>query len=128
MTDPFLAIEHNPDTEESEKILAAGFDWEDLERRMETDPDHKEVIAQARAEGNMEMLSKIISICAEGVTNIDRVESRKSVITARLLCLAAILHPGQAIDARVSALSKATGLGRAMMFRTLSYVRKRITE
>ena len=128
MNDPFLAFERNPESEESEKILAAGFDWDELERRLETEQDPGEVIAQARAEGNMEMLSKIIAICAEGVTEIKSRNSRRNVISSRLLCLAAILHPGQAIESRVDTLSKVTGLGRAMMFRTLSHVRKRIIE
>ena len=123
MTDPFLAFEHNPDTEESEKILAAGFDWEELERRLETDPDPKEVIAQARAEGNMEMLSKIVAICAEGVMDIKQKSKRTEGVGLRLLCAAAALHPGQALEKSTSQLSKVTGIG----IRRIQIVLKEIT-
>lgn len=126
MTDPFLAFERNPDSEEAEKILAAGFDWSELERRLESDTDPEEVIAQARAEGNMEMLSKILAICAEGVMDIRQVSKRSGVIGSRLLCAAAILHPGQAIEARVSAICEATGLKRTEAFRRMAEVRKRM--
>lgn len=108
--DPFLAFEHNPDSEESEKILAAGFDWGELERRLETAEDPAEVIAQARAEGMMEMLTKILSICAEGVMNIKQVSKRTDVIGIRLLCVAALLRPGQAVERNTVAIAEATGL------------------
>lgn len=126
MNDPFLAFERNPDSEESEKILAAGFDWEELERRLETDPDPNEVIAQARAEGNMEMLTKLLTICAEDVMEIRQVSKRTGVVGTRLLCAAAILHPGHAVEARAEILSKATGLKRTEVFRRMAEMRDRM--
>ncbi len=126
MTDPFLAFERNPETDESEPVLAAGFDWAELERRLETDPDPHEVIAQARAEGNMEMLSKLLSICAQDVMEIRQVSKRTGVVGTRLLCAAAILHPGHAVEARAEMLSKATGLKRTEVFRRMSEMRERM--
>jgi len=126
MNDPFLAFERNPDTEESEKILAAGFDWEELERRLMVEQDPKEVIAQARAEGNMEMLTKLLTICAEDVMEIRQVSKRTGVVGTRLLCAAAILHPGHAVEARADMLSRATGLKRTEVFRRLSEMRERM--
>ena len=108
MNDPFLAFENNPDSEESEKILARGFDWSELERRLETATDPAEVIAQARAEGNMEMLSKIVAICAEGVMDVSNPGKRCEVIGLRLLCATALIRPGQAVERSTATLAKIT--------------------
>ena len=126
MNDHFLAFENNPDSEESEKILAQGFDWSELERRLETDPDPAEVIAQARAEGNMEMLSKIVAICAEGVMEIPQEGKRVEVIGLRLLCASALLRPGQAVEKSSSTLAKVTGLTYRRINQVLKQVRVRI--
>lgn len=122
MNDPFLAFEHNPDTEESEKILAAGFDWEDLERRLETDPDPKEVIAQARAEGNMEMLSKIVAICAEGMLDISKAGKRAEAAGIRLICVSAALRPGQAVEKSAACIAQMTGMTDRHIRRVLAEV------
>ena len=126
MNDPFLAFERNPESEESEKILAAGFDWEELERRLETDKDPQEVIAQARAEGNMEMLTKIVSVCADGVARIKNPKQRRDLMAIRLICIATALRPVPENYGAVVSVMKLTGLSASAVERSLAFVRKNL--
>ena len=126
MTDPFLAFERSADGESAETVLAADFDWEDLERRLQTDPDPREVIAQARAEGNMEMLSKIVTICADGVVRIKNPKQRRDLMATRLMCIATALRPIPANYGAVVAVMKLTGQSASAVERSLAFVRKNL--
>lgn len=126
MTDPFLAFQRNAETDETEPVMASEFDWDELALRMERDEKPGALLAEARQEGGREMLSQIVAVCAEGVMQIRGKSTRVEVVGLRLLCAAAVLRPGQAMDRSVRTMAKATGINVSHIHRVIKQMRARI--
>jgi len=90
------------------------------------DAQPAEAMDEARREGAEEMLSKIVSICAEGVEAIRGKRQRTHAVGLRLLCLAALTRPGQAVEMEIQKIKALTGMSRPQIFRILYLVKSRI--
>lgn len=97
---------------------AVGFDWGSIPGASE------QSACDARREGAEEMLSRIVEVCAEGVESIRGKRHRTHTVGMRLLCMAALARPGQAVEMEIEKIERLTGMKRANIFRIMALMRR----
>lgn len=118
MTDEHAAWSEDDADGVAHRERAVPFDWSAV------DSVPSSAVDDARREGAEEMLSRIVSVCAEGVEAIRGKRQRTHAVGLRLLCMAALTRPGQAVDLEIQKIEKLTGMKRANIFRIMAMMRR----
>lgn len=118
MIDPEPAWSEDDAEGHAHREPSVGFDWGAVDQQPASAMD------DARREGAEEMLSRIVSVCAEGVELIRGKRHRTHTVGLRLLCMAALTRPGQAVELEIQKIEKLTGMKRANIFRIMAMMRR----
>lgn len=121
MNDPEAAWGEDGADGQAVREPAVGFPWADVGGM--ADHDVRELVEQARRDGASEMLSMLVSLCAEGVTKVTQRDARARTVGLRLLCAAALLRPGQVTEQRQRDIASMIGVHQSSVCRVLQYVR-----
>ncbi len=109
------------DPEDHDGTFSTGFDWDAIERGM-----GERGIKEIEMDGARTAVSAVFAICAEDVRSVRQVTRRTHVIGLRLLCLAAIMHPGQVTEKDAESVADLTKMDVAYIFRMMKKIRHRM--
>ncbi len=127
MSEPFQAWGEDDTDGQAQREPAVEFAWDEVDSAS-IGFSGDDAIARARVEGGQAMLSALLSVCAEGLTRIDRKDRRASKIGVRLLCAAAVMRPGQVSSARVRDIAALLGMHHRPVFAVIQKMREALNR